>query len=149
MGAIQQAFNQALAIGAIATAPMVKQNMKKQAEQEAITKAETEAEQAYDRMEEVFGAKKGTYSEQQMKDVLNEVYEAQKASYKARPSLEKGALKAELYENLKEWNEPAEKAAKNVAATRDQYKDQIAMLHSIAEGVRFGSTQPNKKGGAK
>lgn len=149
MGAIQQAFNQALAIGAIAAAPMVKQNMDKRAEQRAIAKAETEANEAFKRMDEIFGAKDGTYSDQQKEDALYEAYETQEKSYQARPSLQKGALKAELYEDLKEWNEPAEKAAKNVAATRDQYKDQIAMLHSIAEGVRFGSTQLDKKGGAK
>lgn len=151
MGAIQQAFNQGLAITALAASPIVRQKVEMRAEQKAITKAETGAEEALNRMEEVFGADNNKYSDQQMRDVLEEAYKAQETSYNKKPTLEKGALRAELYENLKEWDaeEPAKKAVNSVAATREQYKDQIAMLHSIAKDVTRWSNIQTKKGGAK
>lgn len=142
MGAIQQAFNQALAIGALATSPLARQKAEKRAEQKAIAKAETGAEEAFARMEEVFGDSKGTYSEQQMKDVLGEAYEAQEASYRARPSLQKGALRAELYEELKEWD-VAEEAASAVKKYKTMHKDQRANM----DAARKPKTE--ETGGAK
>lgn len=142
MGAIQQAFNQALAIGALATSPIARQKAEKRAEHKAIVKAEAGADAAFARMEEAFGAKHGTYSEQQLKDLLGEAYEAQEASYRARPSLQKGALRAELYEEMKEWD-VADEAAGAVRKYKTMNQDQRANMDAARK------PKTDETGGAK
>lgn len=142
MGAIQQAFNQALAVGAIAAHPFARAAAEKRFEQKNIAKAEAGAEAALNRMEEAFGSASGTYSDQQLSDLVQEAYEAQETSYRARPSLQKGALRAELYEHVKEWT-VANEAADAVSKYRTAHKDQKANMDAARQ------PKPDETGGAK
>ena len=131
MGAIQQAFNQALTVGTFIANPAIQSAKAKRAEKKDIQKTEVAAEEALGRMEEAFGAKEGTYSEQQLGDIVKEAYEAQEASYAKRPTLQKGALKAELYESAREWE-----AADAVSKYRQMSKDQKANIEKVKGGAK-------------
>lgn len=168
MGAIQQAFNQGLAISALAFSPEV-------ARRNTIRTAEKAAKQAEDqamdtpykrfRKEPIRSDALDALSDEDLLNpdepqiILDKYAETAKTAYETNPT----AKNRDRYAVATEWmraakdvtakspEEGAKKAADSVAATRSQYDDQIAMLHSIAEGVRWGSTQPDKtnKGGAK
>ena len=159
MGAIQQAFNQALAISALAFSPEVARRQKIRTTEKVAKQAHSIATESkykqYGKEEplvgtaiEALGDKELLYPEEPAINIRRQE-ETARAAYEINPTKANRMRLAEAEEiskiakNLtaKSPEEGAKKAADKVAATRDQYKDQIAMLHSIAEGVRFGSTQ--------
>ena len=170
MGAIQQAFNQGLAISALAFSPEVARRNNIRTTEKIAKQAEDQAlDTSYKRFykEPFSGHALAMLVEDDLENpdepqiVIDRYAETAKAAYEINPTAknrdryavatEWQRMAKDLTEGSPEEEEVAKKAFDKVAAAREQYKDQIEMLHSIAEGVRWGSTQPNKKdkGGAK
>jgi hypothetical protein len=171
MGKIQQAFNQALSIGAIAVGPMVATKKQTIAEREKLNKAQEKLQKQIDieaaaadealkdaskKPKEDGKTTRGKSLETQLdarKSVANVAYKKfeqnpTKENYDSYLEHKKAAN--ELEGKIADKKEKsAKKAAESVSAERDQYRDQIAMLRSVAESVRWGSTQRTDKGGAK
>lgn len=170
MGAIQEAFNQGLAISALAFSPEVARRNNIRTTEKIADQAEDQAKYtSYKRFLEkpisghaldVLGDE-GLLNPDEPLIVIDRYAETAKTAYETNPtaknryryaqSTEWQKIAKDITEESLRREEMANKAADKVAAAREQYKDQIEMLHSIAEGVRWGSTQPNKKdkGGAK
>ena len=145
MGAIQQAFNQALNIGAIAMSPAIAnkkaEKAKIKAETEKSEKAQAKSNQAFDVAEKVFG--EGGHTEAEMELAVKDLYEAQEANYKQNPTKDNFELRAQTYEDYQEWVEDTaaekaaeratKKAAKAMAQQLQQYKDQsiVALRESV------------------
>lgn len=155
MGKIQQAFNQALNIGAIAVGPAIaakkqaKANIeleakKAAAEEKRITDLETEAEEAENYRTQL-AEKEPRVEDAILDEALQRSYEAQAISFNARPTAKKleflGVLRGEMEEN--KAYDAAKKAASSVAKSREQYGDQTAaiMIDTLKRSLN--------KGGAK
>jgi hypothetical protein len=157
MGAIQQAFNQALNIGALAMSPAIAnkkaEKAKIKAETEKTEKAQAKSNEAFDVADKVFGEKGHTEAEREL--AVKDLYEAQEANYKQNPTKENFELRAQTYEDYQEWVEDtaaekaaehaAKKAAKTMALQQQQYKDQsIAALRetvSAAQSQHYGTRE--------
>lgn len=159
MGAIQQAFNQALGVAALATAPAladIKHKKQAVAQHEAQVAGAKEVlsqkQEAYQKVGTNISPQEKLAREEDLASAASRVYELEptEANLRSKMAQEEKAFKQKtaISRHDKMMADAAKKSAERLATTRDQYKDQIAMLHSIAEGVRFGSTQKDK-GGAK
>lgn len=130
MGAIQQAFNQALNIGAIVASPMI-------AEQKKIRKAEKGAELASEHRLEL-ATKKPKVEEAILDEAFEKERKAHERSYEAKPTAKKaeylGVLRGEAEDYAAE--DAAKKAANEVYRQSQIYKDQQALIQSVKEASK-------------
>lgn len=153
MGAIQQAFNQALNIGAIAMGPAIAnkraEKAKIKAETEKSQKAEAKADKAFEMVEKLYGEE--GHTDEELKLASKDLYEAQEANYQQNPTLENFELRAQTYEDYQAWlpdkstESAAKKAAAAMAQQQQQYKDQsIAALRetvATAQSQHYGTRE--------